>query len=110
LIWTPALIDRDQRLDLATFAVPEPQIEAINAAVIDCRGHWPLPKPDRMQKANFAGFPEIIRAVHQDRSADFNAYGGLEVVEDVTDREIIFTYDPERANHSILQNRRSASI
>jgi hypothetical protein len=34
----------------------------------------------------------------------------LEVVEDVTDREIMFTYDPERANHSVLQNRRSASI
>jgi hypothetical protein len=91
-----ALIDRDQRLDLATFAVSEAQIAAINAAVIDCRGNWPPPKPARMQRASFAGFPEIIRAVHPDRSADFNAYGGLEVVEDVTDREIIFTYDPER--------------
>jgi hypothetical protein len=45
---------------------------------------------------SLAGFPEIIRAVHPDRSADFNAYGGLEVVEDVTDGEIIFAYDPER--------------
>jgi hypothetical protein len=91
-----ALIDRDQRLDLPTFAASEAQIEAINAAVIDCRGNWPPPKSDRMQKASFTGFPEIIRAVHPDRSADFNPYGGLEVVEAVTDREIIFTYDPER--------------
>jgi hypothetical protein len=56
-----ARIDRDQRLDLATFAVSEAQIEAINAAVIDCRGNWPPPKSGRMQKPRFAGFREIIR-------------------------------------------------
>ena len=91
-----ALIDRDQRLDLATFAVSEAQIEAIKAVVIDCRGDWPPPKPEQTKKISFAGFPEIIRVVHADRSADFNAYGGLDVVEDVTDSEIIFSYDPER--------------
>jgi hypothetical protein len=63
-----ALIDRDQRLDLPTFAASEAQIEAINAAVIDCRGNWPSPKSDRMQKASFTGFPELIRAVRVDRT------------------------------------------
>jgi hypothetical protein len=45
------VINRDQRLDFAIFAVSEAQIEAINAIVIDCRGNWPAPKPDQMQEA-----------------------------------------------------------
>lgn len=91
-----ALIDRDRSLDLATFAVSEAEVSTIDAVAIDCRGNWPPPKPDRMRAASLAGFPEIIRVVRPDRSADFNAYGALPAVEDVTDSEIIFTYDPGR--------------
>ena len=49
-----------------------------------------------MRGASLAGFPEIIRVVRPDRSADFNAYGALPAIEDVTDSEIIFTYEPRR--------------
>ena len=91
-----ALIDRDRGLDLATFAVSEADIRAIDAVPIDCRGNWPPPTPDRMRAASLAGFPEIMRIVRPDRSAEFNAYGALPTVEDVTDSQIIFTYDRER--------------
>ncbi len=91
-----ALIDRDRGLDLATFAVSENEVRTIDAVPIDCRGNWPPPTPDRMRAASLAGFPEIMRIVRPDRSAEFNAYGALPAVEDVTDSQIIFTYDPER--------------
>ena len=91
-----ALIDRDRGLDLATFAVSENEVSTIDAVPIDCRGNWPPPTPVRMRAASLAGFPEIMRIVRPDRSAEFKAYGALPTVEDVTDSQIIFTYDPER--------------
>jgi hypothetical protein len=91
-----ALIDRDRGLDVATFAVSENEVRTIDAVPIDCRGNWPPPEPDRMRAASLAGFPEIMRIVRPNRSVEFNAYGALPAVEDVTDSQIIFTYDPER--------------
>ncbi len=37
-----------------------------------------------------------MRVTHPDKSVESRAYGGLPAVEDVTDREIITTYDPSR--------------
>ncbi|MCW6512994.1 hypothetical protein [Lichenifustis flavocetrariae] len=91
-----ALIDRDKTLDIATFSVSEGELRAIDAVTIDCSGSWPPPVPERMRAASLAGFPKIIRIVHRDQSAEFNAFGALPAVEDVTDSEIIFTYDPAR--------------
>jgi hypothetical protein len=91
-----ALIDSDPDLDIATFRLSEDDLKRIPGTAIDCTGQWPPPKPDRMRAVSLAGFPEIIREVHPDRSATFAAYGALAAIEDFSDREIIVTYEPER--------------
>jgi hypothetical protein len=91
-----SLIDRDHDLDIATFAVSESELTAMSAIPIDCRGAWPPPKPDRYHALSLAGFPEHLRVIHPDRWGEFKAYGALPAVEDVTDRDIIVTYDPKR--------------
>ena len=42
------------------------------------------------------GFPEEMRTTTAERTAEFAAWGALPTVEDVTEREIIVTYDPAR--------------
>jgi hypothetical protein len=90
------VIDSDVALDIATFSVSEDQLKAINGTAIDCTGQWPPPVPARMRAVSLAGFPEVLRITHPDRSAEFNAYGGLSAIEDFSEREVLLTFDPKR--------------
>jgi hypothetical protein len=91
-----AIIDHDSNLDIATFAISESDLQQINGTAIDCTGQWPPPAPTRMRAVSLAGFPEILRVTHADRSGDFRAYGGLSAIEDFSERDILLTFDPKR--------------
>lgn len=91
-----AVIDSDSDLDIGTFAVSEDELRQIDGTPIDCTGQWPPPAPTRMRAVSLAGFPEILRVTHADRSAIFSAYGGLSAIEDFSDKEILLTFDPAR--------------
>jgi hypothetical protein len=91
-----AIIDRDESLDIATFGVTEDQLIESQAIAIDCRSEWPPPTPDRGTALSVSGFPEVfVRPSSYDRT-EFRAYVSLTHVEDITDRDIISTYEPER--------------
>jgi hypothetical protein len=91
-----AVIDTNSDLDIATFRLSEFELAEIKGTAIDCRGSWPPPVPTTMQAVSLAGFPEVMRLTFPDRSCVFQAYGALTAVEDVSDREIVFSYDPAR--------------
>jgi hypothetical protein len=91
-----ALIDEDEELDLATFAVAQHQLTP-EAAIFDCSMQWPPPDPERGKPVSLIGFPEVLRRpVGRDMSATLGAYGAFALVEDCTDREIIIVYDPSK--------------
>ncbi len=93
---TAAIVDRDAELDIATFGVTEDQLIASEAVAIDCRPGWPPPEPNTGAALSLAGFPEELRKVSSHSSTEFGAYVNLLFAEDVTDREIIGTYEPQR--------------
>lgn len=88
-----AIIDWDFELDIATFHLSEAELSKINGVPIDCREQWPPPKPAGQSHLSLAGFPEEQREIRADRSAIFNAYGALATVEDISERDILLTYD-----------------
>lgn len=91
-----AIIDRDETLDIATFSVTEDQLIESEAIAIDCRLQWPPPTPDCGDALSVSGFPELfVKPSSYDRT-EFRAYVSLTRVEDVTYRDIISTYEPER--------------
>jgi len=91
-----AMIDRDETLDIATFSVTEDQLIESEAMAIDCRSQWPPPTPDRGAALSVSGFPEVFVKPSSYYRTDFRAYVSLTRVEDVTDRDIISTYELER--------------
>lgn len=91
-----AIIDRDDELDIATFALSEAELQKIEGTAVDCRQQWPPPKPDVRRGLSLAGFPQETIVTSLDRSVVFGAYGGLTMVEDVSERDILITYDPSR--------------
>jgi hypothetical protein len=91
-----AIIDRDAALDLATFIVTEEQLIESEAVAADCRAEWPPPIPDTGREISFAGFPECLKDGAWPHSREFRAFANLARAEDVTDRSIIATYQPER--------------
>jgi hypothetical protein len=90
------IIDEDKTLDIATFDVSEQELLSIGGHEIDCRGAWPPPNPVKGSIISVAGFPELQREAYSGNSADFRSYVGMTVVDDITDRQIITTYDPKR--------------
>jgi len=91
-----AIIDRDADLDVATFSVTEEQLIESSAIAIDCRSEWPPPTPDRGEALSVAGFPQELAGVSPWHNVEFRAFASLCRVEDVTDRDIITTYEPQR--------------
>jgi hypothetical protein len=89
-----AIIARDAARDVATFAASETVLSHIDAIPLDCRGSWPPPEPQSLWLLSVCGFPESMRITRADRSAEFQAWGALPVVECVTRDEILITYDP----------------
>ena len=92
---TNAIIDRDVELDIATFSVTQEQLIKSEATAIDCRPEWPPPAPEKGRELSFAGFPDELKK-ESSYSIEFRAYADLTRVEDVTYRDIIATYVPQR--------------
>ena len=93
---TDAILDRDAELDIATFSVTEDQLIRSEAVAIDCRQGWPPPQPERGTALSLAGFPEKLKKASSYSSVEFRAYVNQLFVEDVTEHEIIATYEPQR--------------
>jgi hypothetical protein len=93
-----ALIDIDDDLDIATFAVSERQLKTTLTDAFDVSSRWPLDgivKPDT--SIQLIGYPENIRVINSiEKSAVFNAWGALDFIQDYNEREIILTYEPEK--------------
>ncbi len=91
-----AIIDRDADLDVATFRVTENQLIESRAIAIDCRSEWPPPTPDRGRELSMAGFPQELAGLSPWHNVEFRAFASLCRVEDLTNRDIITTYEPQR--------------
>jgi hypothetical protein len=93
-----ALIDIDDDLDIATFAISERELKTTLTDAFDVSAHWPLDgvvQPDA--SIQLIGYPENIRVINSiERSAVFNAWGALDFIQDYDEREIILTYEPEK--------------
>lgn len=94
--FTDVIIDRDVELDIATFSVTEDQLIGSEAVAIDCRPGWPPPEPNKGTALSLAGFPNELKKASSHSSVEFRAYVNMLFVEDVTKREIIATYEPQR--------------
>lgn len=90
-----AIIARDTKRDIATFAVSEDVLAHIDAIPLDCRASWPPPEPPELSSLSACGFPESMRKTYPDRSAEFPAWGALAAVACITPDEILITYDPK---------------
>ncbi len=92
-----SLIDLDTDLDIATFRFDRTTLEEIGGMAFVCSADdWPPPSPKPLWKLGFVGFPEKMTEVKALNHAEFLAYGSMSAVEDVSDRDIICTYDPAR--------------
>jgi hypothetical protein len=93
-----ALIDIDDGLDIATFAVTESELKITESDPFDVSGRWPLDGVVmRDASIQLVGYPQNIRIVNPaDRTAIFQAWGALDFIEDFNEREIILIYDPEK--------------
>jgi hypothetical protein len=92
-----AIIDIDNDLDIATFAVSEDELTSSGAIAIDCGMRWPPPVPKPGSPIQLVGYPEIIRLVNEDLSGIYEAYGALTTVDHVTDRDLLVIYDPAQS-------------
>jgi hypothetical protein len=93
-----ALIDIDDDLDIATFAISDRQLKTTLTDAFDVSARWPLDGvAKRDASIQLIGYPENIRVIDSiEKSAVFNAWGALDFIEDFNEREIILTYDPEK--------------
>ena len=94
-----ALIDINDELDIATFAISDRDLNRSLSAFFDVSSRWP---PDgvieRGATIQLVGYPQNIRIIDpSDRSAVFQAWGALTFVEDFTPDEIVLVYDPQNA-------------
>ena len=91
-----ALLDRDVELDLATFRVTEEQLVESGAIALDCRQEWPPPKPDHGRELSLAGYPEAFKEALPHDRYEFRALVYIARAEDITEQNIIATYEPTR--------------
>jgi hypothetical protein len=94
-----ALIDISDDLDLATFSFSEHALSSSVSLALDMSSPW---SPEQVIKLGapiqLIGYLDKARIIQSfDGSAIFNAYGAMGVVEDFTERDIIFAYNPEEA-------------
>jgi hypothetical protein len=91
-----ALIDIDDQLDIATFEISEKDVQASLSEPIDVSVGWPADTVVKRGAAiQLVCYPENIRTIDPaDRSAIFQAWGALDVIQDFSQDEIIIAYDP----------------
>lgn len=87
-----SLIDRDKRLDIATFEVLESEIKQADVHPIDCRNHWPPRDVAEGDAIKLTGFLDELRTAF-----DMPAWGALAVADVITQTDIITIYDPDKA-------------
>ena len=98
------LISQSKRRDIATFNVPSELVdEGLRPGILHYQD-WPPPEPVKGALTMFVGFPESMRTITGPSDLQLMAWAGLEIVEDVTSREIIMAYDPTRSR-SMLDNQ-----
>jgi hypothetical protein len=78
-----ALINNDDGLDVATFAISERQLKTTLTDAFDVSSRWPLDGVvTRDASIQLIGYPENIRVIDSvERSAVFNAWGALDFIE-----------------------------
>lgn len=91
-----AVIDRNAELDIATFRVTEDQLIGSKAIAIDCRTEWPPPTPDRGAALSLGGYPEKLKKSSMQSDVEFRAYVNMCFAEDVSNNDILVTYEPGR--------------
>ncbi len=90
------VVDRCPQWDIATFRISEELLDAIGGIAVDCTSDWPPPEPAKGRAVTFCGFPEAERVVLEPAALSIFACGSLTVIEAVTERDIILTYDPSQ--------------
>lgn len=95
---TAALVDIDDDIDIATFAISDHDLKTTQSDPFDVSWSWPLTEVVRRHAPiQVVGYPENVRMIDPtDRSAVFQAWGALDFVEDFTKNEIIVVYDPKK--------------
>jgi hypothetical protein len=88
------LIQVDHDLDIVTFDITAREMGTIGATAIDAALQPPPLQGGR--GPSFAGFPELLREVYSDGSAEFKLYGGLPAVDEFSPSTIRVSYDPAR--------------
>ncbi len=92
-----SIVDCNTELDIATFKVTERQLKESKAIALDyrppCLG-FPIPKIGAA--ISFGGYPEALKKMSFDMNIEFRTYVNMAHVEDITDRDIIATYNPTR--------------
>jgi hypothetical protein len=92
-----AVIARDADLDIATFSVTEDELAGSEAVALDCRSmSWPPPVPIQGDPVSFGGFPGEIARQSLHSNVEFGAFVSLALIQDVTQRDIVVTFEPTR--------------
>jgi hypothetical protein len=66
------------------------------AAILDCTGDWPPPVPIEGRTVTYCGFPQAERATPEPGVGSAFACGSVAMIDAVTTRDLIVTYDPTR--------------
>jgi hypothetical protein len=90
------VVDRCFERDIATIRISEDLLKEIGATVLDCTGDWPPPQPVEGRTVTFCGFPEGERTTPEPGVLAAFACGSVTIIDAVTERDIIVTYDPAR--------------
>ncbi len=92
------LIDRSEVLDIATFEVTEQQLAESEAVAIDCGAGWPPPSPERDDALSVGGYPDALKVAAPRERYTFHGYVHMGRVEDVSERNLVAVYAPERGD------------
>jgi hypothetical protein len=99
-----AVLARDADLDIATFAVTDDDLTGSEAVALDCRSmSWPPPVPNQGDPVSFGGFPGEIASQSLHSNVEFRAFVSLTMIQNVTQREIIVTYEPARDSRIVAE-------
>jgi hypothetical protein len=90
-----SVIDRNKKLDIATFEVSEHQLKYIGGDTIDCRSQWPhdIKEGDAIKLTGFLD-EERTRGYRQNEYT-MPAWGAFGIAESVTGTDILTIYVPD---------------
>ena len=91
-----SLIDRNKKLDIATFEIVESQLKAIGADTIDCRGQWPPRDIEEGDTITLTGFLDEQRKRFAANRYDMPAWGAHGIVAAINETDIVTIYEPDQ--------------